>query len=348
MAKITPKENFMKLAHGGHPEYVPVYTMMGMPYLDECADAMIMDPTFDQNHFTDGGYDMWGVKYTQPEAGVQATMPDTSIILLEDISDWSKVIKFPKANELDYDRVYEEGIKAANIDRNRTVLKGGTGFMPFQELVALMGFEGGLTALYTDPEEVSAMLNAMVDHIEPYYTKMFEASKPDLWYILDDTCAEQTPFFSPEIYKEVFLPIYKRLAKPAMDNDIPVVFHNCGFVEPFLEMMTEFNVQILEPMQEQNDIVACKERLKGRMSFCGGWDWNKRIPDGWPNFDEEEIRQGVRDAIDKACVGGAYGFGGGIPSTALDADAAAKANLIVVDEAHWYGRKVYGYTGDNE
>ena len=29
MAKITPKDNLMRLVGGGHPEYVPVYTMMG-------------------------------------------------------------------------------------------------------------------------------------------------------------------------------------------------------------------------------------------------------------------------------------------------------------------------------
>ena len=344
MAKVTPKENFMKLVDGGHPDYVPYYTMMGEPYLGEAADVMMSAPTFDFNP----GMDAWGVPQKAPSTGVAAAMPDTGTILLHDIEDWSKVLKFPKVNEFDWEKAYEAGLKQFNIDRTQSAVKCGPGFMPFQELVALMGFSGGLEALYTDPEEVSAMLNAMVDHIEPYYTKMFEASKPDLWYLLDDSCAEQTPFFSPEIYKEVFLPIYKRLAKPAMDNDIPVVFHNCGFVEPFMEMMTEFNVQILEPMQEQNHIMALKEQFKGRMSMVGGWDWNKRIPANWPNFDEEEIRQGVRDAIDKACVGGAYGFGGGIPSTALDADAAAKANLIVVDEAHWYGRKVYGYTGDDE
>ena len=62
--------------------------------------------------------------------------------------------------------------------------------------------------------------------------------------------------------------------------------------------------------------------------------------------DEEEIRQGVRDAIDKNCKGGAYGFAGGVASRADDAEVAQKINLIVRDEAHWYGRKVYGYTGE--
>ena len=57
MAKVTPKDNFLKLAHGGHPEYVPVYTMMGVPYLGEVADVMLNPPIFTSTQFKDGGYD---------------------------------------------------------------------------------------------------------------------------------------------------------------------------------------------------------------------------------------------------------------------------------------------------
>ena len=46
MAKITPKDNLMRLVGGGHPEYVPVYTMMGEPYLGEAADVFINAPIF--------------------------------------------------------------------------------------------------------------------------------------------------------------------------------------------------------------------------------------------------------------------------------------------------------------
>ena len=348
MAKITPKDNLMRLVGGGHPEYVPVYTMMGEPYLGEAADVFINAPIFKDTSFH-GGTDMWGVPYKQASSGTNAMMPDTGFHLFEDIADWSKSIKFPEAlpvNELDWHGMYENSLKMFHVDREQSAVKCGPGLGPFQELVAMMGFDNGLIALYTDPEEVKAMLNAMVDHIEPYFMKMYEASKPDMWYILDDTCAKQTPFFSPEIYEDVFLPIYKRLARPAMENDIPVVFHNCGYCEPFMEMMTQFNVQILEPTQESNDIMACKERFKGKMSFCGGWDWDLHMPKNYPEFDEEEIRQGVRDAIDKNCKGGAYGFAGGVASRADDAEVAQKINLIVRDEAHWYGRKVYGYTGE--
>ena len=181
MAKVTPKENFLMLAHGGHPEYVPVYTMMGVPYMGEVADVMMMAPVFKSSAFVDGGTDEWGVRYVAAEGTNRATMPDTSIVMLEDIEDWTKVIKFPEPNEVDFEKTYEQQLKQFNIDRNRSAVKCGPGFQPFQELVAIMGFTGGLMALASDPEEVKAMLNAMVDHIEPYFEKTLDYYKPDLW-----------------------------------------------------------------------------------------------------------------------------------------------------------------------
>ena len=341
MAKVTPKENFMKLVDGGHPDYVPYYTMMGEPYLGEAADVMMSAPTFDFNP----GMDAWGVPQKAPSTGVAAAMPDTGTILLNDIEDWSKVLKFPKVNEFDWEKAYEAGLKQFNIDRTQSAVKCGPGFMPFQELVALMGFSGGLEALYTDPEEVSAMLNAMVDVIEPTFEKTLDVYKPDLWYMLDDTCAQEVPFFSPAIYKEVFLPIYKRMAKAANDRGIPVIFHNCGKIEEFCDFMLEFGVSILEPTQLSNDLLMLKDKYKNKMSFIGGWDWNKVRPLDYPNFNEEELRQTVRDSIDKYAPGGAYGI---IvwPISYPGDPVCEQIKWILRDECHWYGRKIYGYTGE--
>ena len=349
MAKITPKENFMKLVNGGHPEYVPYYTMMGEPYLGEAAETFCNPPIFNDTSFQ-GGTDMWGVPYKAASSGIDAMMPDTGFHLFEDIEDWSKAVKFPQApavNELDWNALYENSIKMFNIDRTQTALKCGPILGPFQELVAMMGFENGLAALYTDPEECLAMFMAMCDYLEPYYTRIIDEFKPDLWYMLDDTCAQEVPFFSPEIYEQVFLPVYKRLAKPANDRGIPIIFHNCGKVEEFCDFMLDFGVSILEPTQLSNDLLMLKDKYKNKMSFIGGWDWNKVRPLDYPNFNEEELRQTVRDSIDKYAPGGAYGI---IvwPISYPGDPVCEQIKWILRDECHWYGRKAYGYTGDDE
>ncbi|MBR2520872.1 MAG: hypothetical protein IKE62_01650 [Oscillospiraceae bacterium] len=342
MAKVTPKENFLKLSGGGYPYYVPFYSIMGDPYMGECAVRDARVAFFEDTGFQ-GGVDMWGVPYARPSSGIEAPMPDTRITVLEEITDWADIVKFPDPLSVDLEKAYAENLK--RIDRSQTCLALGPGLNPFQELVALMGFEGGLIALAEDPEEVSALLNAMVDHIMPHFKKAFEVFKPDFWHIVDDTCSRDAPFFSPAIYEEVFLPIYTRLCEPAIENGVPVLFHNCGNLTPFLEFMYKFGVRVTEPFQEMNDIVKCKEQFKGRMSFIGHWGWGSHIPKNYPDFDEEEFRQDIRNTIDECAVGGEYGFSGfpiGIPGD----PGVKRATQIMRDEVHWYGRKVYGYTGE--
>ncbi len=343
MAKITSKENFLRLVNGEMPAYVPFYSIMGDPYLGDNPVSGARVSFFEDTRMKDGGKDMWGVPYAMASEGVRAAMPDTRINILEDISDWSKVLVFPQAKDVDLDEAYRKTLE--RVDRSQTCLSCGPNLSPFQQLVALMGFEGGLMALAEDPEEVKAMLNAMVDHIMPHYKALFDKFRPDFWSLADDTCSKLSPFFSPEVYEDVFLPIYMRLTEPARENGVPVIFHNCGNTTPFLEYMYQFGVRLTEPFQESNDIIAMKKQFKGRMAFAGYWGWGQHIPKNYPDFDEEELRQDIRNTIDYCSEGGGYAFAGfpiGVPGDT----AVKRAYNIMRDEAYWYGRKVYGYTED--
>lgn len=338
--KITPKENYLRLGRGEDPAYIPRFTMMGDEYLGEACCKMLAPQVFPMGQFIDGGYDMWGVRY-KADANTGATLPEPGNFILKDIDDWEKVIKFPERPEgLDYEKMYEHDLKASNINRELSATMAGPGLMPFQQLVAFMGFTEGLCALVTDPDTVKDMLNAMVDWIEPVMYATVEYYKPDIWYILDDSAAKQTPFFSMEIYRDVFKPIYTRLAKPATDRGIPVEFHNCGKFQIQIPDMLDFGVKYTDPAQETNDLLEIQKKYHGKLCLVGGWDWDHHIPENWPDFDEEEIRQGVRDAIDKYGPGGGYAFGGGVPGMN---EAAMRVNDIVRDEVHWYGRKFTGY-----
>ncbi len=338
--KITPKENYLRLGRGEDCAYIPRFTMMGDEYLGEACCKMLGPQVFKQNHFTDGGYDMWGVRYVA-DANTGATLPEPNNFMLHDIEDWEKVLKFPERPEgLDYEKMYEADLKRSNINRELSATMAGPGLMPFQELVALMGFTEGLCALVTDPETCLDMLNAMVDWIEPVMYATVEYYKPDIWYILDDTAAKQTPFFSMDVYRQVFKPIYTRLAKPATERGIPVEFHNCGKFQVQIPDMLDFGVKYTDPAQETNDLLEIQKKYHGKICLVGGWDWDHHIPANWPDFEEEEIRQGVRDAIDKYGPGGGYAFGGGVPGVA---EAAKRVNMIVRDEGHWYGRECTGY-----
>ncbi len=340
--KLTPKENYLMLGRGEMPEYVPFYTMMGTEFNGEACVKTLSPRIFDENHFQPGGYDMWGVRYAADE-NTGATLPEPNNFLLEDINDWEKVIKFPNRHEeYDLEMMYRQDLERTGIDRNKSATIAHAGFMPFQQLVALMGFTEGLCSLATDPDVVKDMLNAMVDWIEPVMYRVIDAYKPDIWYMLDDTAAKHTPFFSLDTYRDIFVPIYRRLAKPAVERGIPIQFHNCGKCEIFVEDMIDFGVKYWDPAQEMNDLLGIKEKYKGKICLVGCWDWDSKMPKGWPDgYDEEELRQGVRDSIDKYGKDGGYSFSGGIPGKD---EASKKANKIVREEAHYYGHRFYGDT----
>ena len=103
VARVTPKENFLKLAKGEFPYYVPFYSLMGDPYLGECAvkGARI---TFFEDTIMQGGTDMWGVPYAKPSVGIESIMPDTRINVLKDIADGKKVVNCLEPLDVDLEK----------------------------------------------------------------------------------------------------------------------------------------------------------------------------------------------------------------------------------------------------
>ncbi|MCL2136758.1 MAG: veratrol--corrinoid protein metyltransferase [Coriobacteriia bacterium] len=347
MAKITPKENFLKLAGGGHPEYVPYYTFMGTEGTKEIAIKNVGAAVYPFGVRADDGSftDMWGVPYKTTEETANAGMPEPGRFILEDVTKWGDIIKRPEPDNLDFEAMLKASMERTGIDRSVTAMSTGFGFQPFQTLMAFMGHTEGLIAMHEEPEAVKELLEYLLETYEPYAEKICEVFQPDVWNLGDDTCTERDPFFSVEMYKEFFKPIYTRLAAPALKRGLPVIFHICGRIEPFIDDMLDFGVKYVEPAQETNDIMALKEKYKGRLSYIGGYDWGKHVPPNYPNFDEEWIRQDVRDAIDRYSPGGAYGFLAW-PISYLGDEAIEEVKKIIWDEAVDYGKKVYGYPVD--
>jgi hypothetical protein len=349
MAKITPKDNFLKLAGGGHPEYVPFYTMMGIEATKETpvksASPALFGSPFGMPDPDGGGFkDMWGVKYVMSNETAFASLPEPGNFILEDVTKWGDVIKRPTPADIgDWDAMAKESFERINLDRNESALSSGFMFQPFQTLMAFMGHTEGLVAMAEEPEAVKELLDYLCGTYEPFLEKTIDAYKPDIWSMGDDTCTELDPFFSVEMYKEFFKPIYARLAKPAIERGIPIIFHICGRIEPFIDDMLDFGVKYIEPTQESNDINALKEKYKGRASFIGGYDWGRHVPPNYPDFDRELLRQDVRDTFDKYSAGGGWGMFAW-PISYLGDESIEEVKRIIWDESHDYGRKVYGYT----
>ncbi|MDR2956822.1 MAG: hypothetical protein LBU61_01390 [Coriobacteriales bacterium] len=346
MAKISPKDNFLKLAGGGHPEYVPFYTMMGTEATKEVPVKMV-SPAIFGNPFgdmsPDGFTDMWGVRNVMNNETAFAPMPEPGNFILDDITKWPDVIKRPQPVDIgDWEAMAKADMENAKLDRSHSAMSSGIFFQPFQTLMAFMGHTEGLVAMHEEPEAVKELLDYMVSTFEPFLDSICDYYKPDIWNLGDDTCTEISPFFSVEMYKEYFKPIYTRLARPAIERGLPIIFHICGMMEPFIDDMLDFGVKYIEPTQETNDINALKIKYKGQVSFIGGYDYGRHVPPGYPNFDRELLKQDVRNTFDKYSDGGAWGMFAW-PISYVGDETIEEVKRIIWDESYDYGRKVYGY-----
>ena len=346
MAKISPKDNFLKLAGGGTPEYVPYFTYSGNEPIPETSSKSVSPSLFVPNPPNPDGSmtSIWGVTTYPNETTAGSSMPEPDVFILEDITKWGDVIKKPKyKDDLDFEAMAKADFERIGLDRSVTALRSGLYFGPWMTLIGFMGFEGAMVAMAEEPESVKEMFDWMSSLYEPYVTKALDAYQPDIWNLGDDTCTERGPFFSLAMYRDLFRPYYERFSKQAVERGIPVMFHICGFIEPFIPDMIEFGVKYVEPAQETNDVMALKQKYPNQLSYLGVHDWGKHYPKDYPDYDEEEVRADVRATIDKYSPGGAFGTLIW-PVSYVGDPKIDELKSLIWNECYSYGKKVYGYT----
>jgi hypothetical protein len=335
---MTEKENFLLVARGEMPEWVPRYLSppnAGTPY--KPAVIALFPSVLNSGRTPDGGgHDVFGVEYTPTDSTGGMALPTPGKVILRDITKWRDVIKAPDLSDVDWEQMASRDLR--HIDRANTALEMGTHFGYFQHLMAFMGFEEGLMAMYEEPGEVYALFSYLADFYDEVLKKSLEYYKPDLVLINDDTATAKNPFFSLEMYRELVKPFQMRQGALVTREGLPVDMHNCGRCEDFIDDWFDFGVTMWNPAQVMNDLAAVKKKYGRRLALVGCWDSSG--PPSWPEATEELVRSEVRRCIDEYAADGGFCFWGSVYGEAGDERAVQKRTWIT-DEYDSYGRTFY-------
>ena len=167
---LTEKENYLRLLNGECPEWIPMYSFGKMPGMEWDPPSCMVEPTILCEHrIRGGGLDHWGVEYIDSKETKGAIMPKTWDYLLTDITKWRDVIKAPSLEGIDWERMAKESVERTGVNREKSAVAFNLHIGYFQNLMAFMGFEEGLMALYEEPEEVKALMEYLTDitHVSP-------------------------------------------------------------------------------------------------------------------------------------------------------------------------------------
>jgi hypothetical protein len=336
---VTEKENFMMLVNGGQPEWIPRYTFFPDPSGKPVPIMMIMPSFLSAHIFAPGpARDIWGVTYVPvPEAG-NAKLPEPNNFILRDITEWRDVIKAPDLSGIDWETMAKKDLNRLGVDRRDTALSFGMHVGYFQNLMAFMGFSGGLCAMYEEPEEVKALMEYLCDFYMEVGQKCIDYYKPDLFGVGDDTAAWKSPFFSPEMYRELIKPYHARQAGLGNERGIPIEMHDCGRCEDFIDDWLDFGVVLWNPAQTSNDLPAVKKKYGNSLVICGGWDIVGALAD--PGVSEETVKESVYRAIDAYAPGGGYAFCGAYLGPQGD-EKTARRNRWLQEAVDTYGKTFY-------
>ncbi|HIT12732.1 MAG TPA: hypothetical protein IAB54_01030 [Candidatus Scatomonas merdigallinarum] len=215
---ITPRENMMRVMKGEQPMWLP---NMNRDMNIVCPDMM---PDASARAF--GGIDWFGVDW-QYEPLTKAAMVRPGTRRLSDITKWREELIFPDLNDLDWEKDSKELYHMLPNDRfTYFIIYNGI----FERLADLTSFEDAFCYLLEEQEELTAFFDKMIE----WYIGLTKIARTyyhaDMILFHDDMGTQRAPFFSPEIYEELFIPQYQKLTGAVHEQGMFIALHSCGNV----------------------------------------------------------------------------------------------------------------------
>jgi len=212
------------------------------------------------------------------------------------------------------------------------------GYMaPFYFHNLLRGLEQSLIDPLLDPEFTHYLVGRISDFFYAQHRRMFESCEGliDVAQVTDDLGSQTGPLISMELYKEFYAPHHKRFIDLCHEFGVKVFHHDDGSCRPFLPLLMEMGIDILNPIQwtcPGMDMKELKAEFGRKICFHGAIENQRILPFGTP----EEVRAEVRHCIDAlASDGTGYILA---PCHNLQVVSPVENIIAMYDEAWKYGK----------
>ncbi len=330
---ISPAENFRRAARRNNPLWVPntlsdMQSLMTQEISPKLVRGMQIGPDFRKLATEDYIFlDWFNTSWTWvSSAGGAMLTPGTQ--LLDDITKWESVVKFPELSEWDFEAQAEDFMKNRYNPRKALHINIGQGCT--ERLISILGgYTEGMLALAMEPEAVTDFLSRFADHIIELFDRLLTLYPIDMVTYHDDWGTERDTFFSAQMMEDIVFAPTKRIVDHIRSRGVIFELHSCGNIERFLPYMVELNIDYLQIQRRAVNIPKMKELYGDKIGFNTGVEG--LFPGDYVPLDK--LLAMIRKTVDL------YGKGGGFYTILFD--RAPERIWAAISELYAYSREFY-------
>ena len=172
----------------------------------------------------------------------------------------------------------------------------------WERMIGLVGFENLLTELALGNTAIVEIRDRIVEHNVGLVRELLKLD-PDGIYFADDWGTQLALMISPKLWRELFLPAYRRQFEPIRSLGKHVFMHSDGVTSDVLPDLVDAGVNVFWVDLTLNPLDQLRRRLGGKVCFQTLTDVQFLARNGTP----DQVRQHVRNLI--AALGS---FDGGV------------------------------------
>lgn len=244
------------------PERLPFWQHFSGRFCDDVNDCMEMDRQRAGWFFDNpDSMDDWGCRWA---AGGTKNMGQ---VVEHPLTELSALASYRPPNPVDsfyFARLQEE---IAAYPQKYCLVTSHFGI--FERMHMLHGFSETLMDLYDDPAALEPLADMVLDYKLKQFTELHRrfGDAVDGVFMTDDWGTQQNTFIGGELFREFFLPRYRKLTELVHSFGWNFILHSCGRTKSFIPLFIEcgfdgLNIQVLE-----QDIAEIGELSRDKIAF---------------------------------------------------------------------------------
>ncbi len=230
--------------------------------------------------------DEYGVRWDAAPDGVGACGEDSELRDWNNLDDYL-AHRFPP--NLDKPGRFDH-IKQAAADNPDRYVPATWWLCQLEMLRALRGTEHMLLDLYEHRSELVRMGEALTDFFIDLIGRLADCGVDGIM-LSDDFGTQQSLLMSPDDWREIFKPWYRKMIEAIHTRGKHAWLHTCGNIATILPDLIEIGLDVIHPIQPNTmDQDAAAEQYKGQITFFGGIDVQGILPFGTPDEVDAHVK----------------------------------------------------------